>query len=381
MTASRSHVPFFRAPRNQARQVPPIAVLHHDVQGRAASVDDPIVIPDDVGMSQLAKQIHFRHKHLLLCLRHRAIVKLLPYQDLAGRKNPRERLTHTPEPCRRGKGLLPSRGAASSRLQPTATARCCGAPAPVPAASPCRRPCGAPCSTCRRNRRRWWAAPRSRRGARAWQHNERPPAARGTRLRTPRCLNAPPLPPIGRASRPRPRSPPSHWPRRRKQRLPGDGRYERRAASSGSHRESGGRGPLPPGCRPGVVGDGTARHGTAWSGPGTPPSRTSPFARARLGPRGVRPSLQTGWGTRPPLRVPPAPAAAVGFLSVRYSEENKLWNYQRTNSWGSPLHPSGGWSPPRAPQRQTSTRCSVRAVPGPPLGTGAVGPPGLGEPS
>lgn len=67
------------AARDEAGQVAAVAVLHHDVEGGAAPVDDAVVVADDVGVSQLAEQIYLRNEHLLLRLRHGAVVEFLPY--------------------------------------------------------------------------------------------------------------------------------------------------------------------------------------------------------------------------------------------------------------------------------------------------------------
>lgn len=75
-------LPLFNALGYESGQVSALTELHHDIQSGVGAVNDAVVVSDNVRVSQLPQQIHFRHQHLLLHLCHGAVIQLLPHQDL-----------------------------------------------------------------------------------------------------------------------------------------------------------------------------------------------------------------------------------------------------------------------------------------------------------
>jgi hypothetical protein len=58
-------------------------VLHDDVNLEILLVDNSVVIPHNVGVSQLPKDVDFGNDLLLLFLIHFSVVQLLPHKELA----------------------------------------------------------------------------------------------------------------------------------------------------------------------------------------------------------------------------------------------------------------------------------------------------------
>lgn len=81
-------LPLLNALGYERGQISTFAELHHDIQSGVGAVNDAVVVSDDVRVSQLPQQVHFRHQHLLLRLRHGTVIQLLPHQDLT-QKTPR----------------------------------------------------------------------------------------------------------------------------------------------------------------------------------------------------------------------------------------------------------------------------------------------------
>lgn len=69
-------------PLDQRGEVAARAVLHHDEELGRRLVDDPVVIPHDIRMAQLAQDVDLGNDLLLFPLVHQAIVQLLPNQIL-----------------------------------------------------------------------------------------------------------------------------------------------------------------------------------------------------------------------------------------------------------------------------------------------------------
>ena len=84
------YTPALLGGRDERREVAALAVLHDDVEGGVRAVDDAVVVVDDVPVLQLAQQVHLRDEHLLLRLRHRSVVQLLPDDNLHRDRRPHD---------------------------------------------------------------------------------------------------------------------------------------------------------------------------------------------------------------------------------------------------------------------------------------------------
>ena len=83
---STSHLPVLLHGADGGGEVSSLAVFHDDVELAVTAVYDAVVVQNYVFVLQLTQQIHLRHEHLLLYVRHHAVVELLPHKDLAGGK-------------------------------------------------------------------------------------------------------------------------------------------------------------------------------------------------------------------------------------------------------------------------------------------------------
>jgi hypothetical protein len=67
----------------ESGEVAELAELCYDVDASSFSVDDPVVVADDVGVAELAQDVHLRHEHGLLTLGHGPVVHFFPHEDLS----------------------------------------------------------------------------------------------------------------------------------------------------------------------------------------------------------------------------------------------------------------------------------------------------------
>ena len=68
---------------DHCRNITALTELHDHKNLRKVTVNNPVVVSDDVRVMQLPQNVDLRHKHLLFFFRHLTVVKLFPNENAA----------------------------------------------------------------------------------------------------------------------------------------------------------------------------------------------------------------------------------------------------------------------------------------------------------